>query len=79
MIAPTLFAHDAIAITPHDDNDLPTPIRAIYVGTSGDVKLTMPSGAVLIFHDLAAGVVHPLGATRVHDTDTTAANIRGIP
>ena len=68
-------AHHAVAVTPHDSNDI-TETRGLYVGVSGDVKVNMASGAsAVVFTAVAAGMVHPLRVTRVYSTDTDATNI----
>ncbi len=51
-------------------------LRGIYVGTAGDVTVTLPSGESVQFKNLAAGVIHPIAATRI--TAATAADIIGI-
>lgn len=69
---------NAFSITPDDDNDLADDTRGLYVGVSGDVKLTLVGGTTVTLKALAAGVVHPLRVKRVHDTDTTATDIVGV-
>lgn len=64
----------AAAVTPHDTN-LIDPTKGIYVGTAGDLKVTMLDGTALTFTALAAGIVHPLTVVQVFSTGTTAANI----
>ncbi len=71
-------AIDAVAITPSDSADLASPVRGIYVGTSGDVKVTLISGNAVVLKNLVAGVAHGLLVTRVWATGTSAANIVGI-
>lgn len=71
-------AKNAVAITPDDDNDLATSTRGLYVGVSGDVKVTLVGGVTVTFGALAAGVVHPLRVQRVHSTDTDATGIIGV-
>ena len=61
-----------------DSNNLPENCRAIYVGTSGNIQITDLSGEVVILHSLAAGVVHPICAVKIHATNTTAANIKAV-
>lgn len=72
-------ANSAVAVTPHDSNDLATVARGLYVGVSGDVKVDMlGTGTAIVFTGLVAGVVHPLRVTRVYSTDTTATNIVAV-
>lgn len=68
----------AFAITPDDNTDLSILARGIYVGTSGDVKVTMADGTTVTFGALAAGVVHPLAVKRVWSTGTDATGIKGL-
>lgn len=71
-------AADGFAITPNDTTDLPKLTRGLLVGTTGAVRVTMLSGAVLTLPSLAAGVIHSLQVTRVHSTGTTATGIFGL-
>lgn len=68
-------ARDAAAITPSDATDLPRPCRSIYVGSAGNLQVTMVSGATVTLTGLLAGVVYPLRVQRVWATSTTAANL----
>lgn len=66
-------------ITPNDSVDLTQRTRGISFGAVGALKIidgvgntvTIPSGS------LAAGVIHPICATRVYSTGTAATNIVG--
>ena len=74
---PETPAHGAYAIAPSDTTDLPQAIKSIYVGVSGDVKVTTAIGDVVTFK------AHPVGymlvkATRVWATGTTATNLLGL-
>lgn len=64
-----------VAVTPSDDTDLAAVPRAIYVGVSGDVKMTSEAGDVVTFPDLAAGIVHALRPARIWENGTGAENI----
>lgn len=55
------------------------PFRAIYVGGSGDVKITDLHGNAATFIDLAAGILHPICCTRIWTTGTDATNILCVP
>jgi len=65
----------AVAITPDDATDIATVSRAIYVGVSGNLKVTLLGGEDITFVGLAAGVFHPIRATRIWSTGTTATSI----
>jgi len=72
-------ARSAVAITPHDTNDLAEQTRGIIVGVSGDVKVDMlGTGTAVVLPSLVAGVVHPFQVTRIYATDTTATSIVGV-
>lgn len=71
-------AESLVTITPHDTNPLPKPIRALYVGATGDVKLVDMAGATITLTGLAAGMFHPVCATLIFATDTTATAIVGV-
>ncbi|SDF16856.1 spike base protein, RCAP_Rcc01079 family [Limimaricola pyoseonensis] len=64
----------AAAVVPSDDTDLPQASRALYLGTGGDLRVTLLGGAVVTFRAAAAGW-HPLRVARVHATGTGAADI----
>lgn len=63
------------AVTPDDDNDLTRVARGVYVGTSGDLKVTTLDGSIMTYPGLASGIVHPITAVRIHSTGTTATDI----
>lgn len=66
------------AITPSDGADLADVTRALYVGGSGNVALTLLSGATLTFTGVAGGTLLPLRAKAVKATGTTATNLVGL-
>lgn len=63
---------NAFAITPDDEEELAFVTRGLYLGTSGDVAVTMANGDEVTFLNMAAGVVHPLRVKIVKDTGTEA-------
>lgn len=71
-------AEALVSITPHDTNHLTKPIRALYVGVSGDVKITDMAGTAITLVGLAAGIFHPVCAVQVYSTGTTATDIVGV-
>ncbi len=52
------------------------PCRAIYLGTAGDLTVTFVDGTSLTFHNMAAGVWHPMAVTHVTALANGAANVR---
>jgi hypothetical protein len=53
-------------------------MRALYIGGSGNVRITDPQGNVVTFVGAVAGTVLPVMAKRVWATGTTATNIIGL-
>ena len=64
----------AASVTPNDSTNI-APTRGLYVGVSGDVKVTMLDGTAVTFVGVAAGIVHPLQVVRVWSTGTDATDI----
>lgn len=77
--SPTASPTGAVLITPDDDNDLTQMVRAITIGTAGDLEVTFVNGDTVIIPEeaLAVGVQHMMQVVRVLDTNTTATNIVG--
>jgi hypothetical protein len=48
--------------------------RAVWVGTSGDLKVDMIDGSTVVWPSLSVGW-HPLRVTKIYKTGTTAAQI----
>jgi len=78
MIALLIPTEKAFDITPSDADNLPQPTRGLYVGISGDVKITTIVGSTITFVGLAAGLVHPIRAIKVFAGGTTATAIVGV-
>lgn len=71
-------AHGAIEITPDDDVEFIPPVRGIYVGTSGDLKVDMADGQTVTFTGVVAGFIHDISVKRVYANGTNAGNIIGL-
>jgi hypothetical protein len=72
-------ASDAITIVPNDAADLgKVPTKGLYIGVSGDVKVTLNSGNTVTFTGLSSGVIHPIAVKRVWATGTTATNMLAV-
>jgi len=70
-------AVNSMAVTPSDTTDLPFVSRGIGVDVAGNVRY-VPLGAQgdsLVTRFLVAGVIHPIRASRIHATGTTATGI----
>ena len=65
----------AVAVTPNDGADLAITARALYVGTAGDLKVTLKGDSLPVVLAAVPAGWHPVRAARVWATGTTAANI----
>ena len=70
-------ATDLVPITPSDTADLTEACWAIYVGTSGDIRIKTLRGTVVTLSAVPAGVL-PVGAARVYATGTTATSLLAV-
>lgn len=70
-------AEHAAVVTPSDSVDLTDVTRALIIGTSGDLKVTMQGGETLVMPSVPAGVL-PVRVTRVWSTGTVASHITAI-
>jgi hypothetical protein len=70
-------ANTAQSITPAD-SDLATPVEALWVGGSGNIKITTLDGSVVTLVGAIAGSLIPIAVKRVWSTDTTATSIVGL-
>jgi hypothetical protein len=69
--------YNVAAITGNDSTNLTNNTIALYVGTTGNVKIDTVGGQTVTLKNLASGVWHPIQAKRVYSTDTTALDILG--
>ncbi len=74
---PDSCAVNCVAITPAD-TDLAAPVRAIYIGGSGNLKINDTGGGSVTFSNVPAGVILPVMASRIWATGTTCSNIIGL-
>lgn len=69
-------ASQLAAITPDDNNDLPTTARGIYVGVGGDINVIAANdSAAVLMQSVPSGSVLPVRAKRVKSTLTTASGL----
>lgn len=66
-------------ITPSNTEDLPQVSRALYIGTSGDLKVRMTGysnepGNIVTFQNVPVGVFK-IRVSRVYESETTASGI----
>lgn len=65
------------SITANDSTDLINVTRALYVGTAGNLAVTLKSGQTLTFQNVPAGSLLPIRALRVL-SGTTAGALLGL-
>ena len=68
-------AANAASVTPDDSNELTFLSRALYVGGTGNVKVTMKDGAEVTFSAISSSTILPIAVRKVHSTGTTATAI----
>lgn len=68
-------ASSAAGVTPDDATDLSDVSRALYIGGTGDVAVTMKSGDAVTFKNVIGGTVLAIRVSRVLSTGTTATDI----
>jgi len=71
-------ATNAVLITPSDSVDLTSVSRAVYVGTTGNMKVTMQDSGTVLFTGIPAGTTLPVRVTRIWSTTTTASTILAL-
>ena len=71
----TVSARRASSITTSDSEDFSEPTRGIYVGASGDLKVTFVSGGTVTLVGVPAGMLLPIQVIRVYATGTTASSL----
>ena len=68
-------ATSAVLVTPSDSVDLSNITRAVYVGTTGNMKVTMQDSGTVLFTGIPAGTTLPIRVSRIFSATTTAATI----
>jgi hypothetical protein len=73
-------AGSVMLVTPSDTVDLKDdglPCRGIAITVAGDLEIVDLSGATVVIPSgsLAVGILHPIFATRIKDSNTTATGI----
>jgi hypothetical protein len=66
------------AVTPSDSTDLAFVSRGILVAVSGNVQIMGKNDSVTCVLFLAAGIIHPIMATRIYATNTSATGIVAV-
>lgn len=70
----TVAAHGAASVTPSDSAEMPIT-RSLFIGTNGNIKVTMADGQEITFSNLTAGTIFPIQVVKVWATDTTVTTI----
>ncbi len=70
-------AFDGVQVTPSNSTDLPVTSRALFIGSSGDLSVTMAGGTTLLLRNVPVGIL-PIRVSRVRATGTTAADIVAV-
>jgi hypothetical protein len=69
-------AYAGFAVTPSDATVYTNSMRALYVGTGGDVTVRMiRDGNTLLFRNVPSGTLLPIAVDQVRATGTTAADM----
>lgn len=69
----TVAAHGAASVTPSDSAEIAIT-RSLYIGTGGNLKVTMADGQDITFTAVSEGIF-PIQVIKVFSTNTTASNI----
>lgn len=67
---------DAKAITPSDSDTYTPPLRALWVGTAGNVAVVTMQGTTVTFTNVSG--LLPIACIKVMSTNTGASGITGI-
>lgn len=61
------------------DHSFDPPLRALSIGTAGDVKVDMPNATAVVIpsNALAAGVQHSMVVTKIYKVGTAASEMVG--
>jgi hypothetical protein len=71
-------AFNAFPVTPSDTVDLAHVACAIYCGGAGDLSLVTVNGDTVTLVALVSGLIHPITASRIRATGTTATSILAL-
>ena len=68
---------DAYALK-SDTVDFPYAARSLYIGVTGNIKVTTIDGSILTFVGLQAGSILPVQVARLWSTSTTSTSVIGL-
>jgi hypothetical protein len=69
-------AEKAAAVTPNDATVV--NFRSLYVGTGGNLTVTMAGGGDVLFPAVPSGAILPIRVSKVLSSGTGASNIVGL-
>ncbi len=74
------ISRNAIAITPHDSNNLTVTIKKLFVGGAGNIRLLCAgdTSPVTLTGVLAGTIIEDVSIIRIYSTSTTATNMVGF-
>lgn len=55
------------------DQEFTRPVRGVYIGTAGTLKVDLVDGSTLTFSNLAAGQIYSLRITKIYQTGSATA------
>lgn len=73
----SLGGFDAYALK-SDTVDFPYGARSLYIGVTGNVKVTTIDGSVLTFVGVQAGSILPVQVARLWSAGTTSTSVLGL-
>jgi len=66
-------------ITPSDRNNLPETNAQLFIGTGGNIKVTLSGGNIVTFKNISSGTyLSGIYIDKVHSTGTTVSDIIAI-
>jgi hypothetical protein len=71
-------AQSHVAVTKSDETVYEPMLRALYVGTAGNVAITDLYGTAVTYKNVPAGTFLPIVAKQVLSTGTTASDLVGL-
>lgn len=73
----TVSAYRAVAVTLNDSTVIPNT-RGLYIGSGGDLKVTMYDGTIVTFSNTVGGTILPIQVVTLWSSVTTASNILAL-
>lgn len=67
--------YHAVAVTPSDSTDLVHATTSVYIGTGGNMQVTMLGGETVTYVGLLSGTRYGMRVTRIWSTLTSATGL----